>query len=170
MRIAVLSDIHDRVSNLKGLMEKLGPRRPQALLCCGDITGPETLLALAEFPGPVRACLGNCDRESAPELLALGRSRRGLKVFNRVGVMRLEGPGRLAFTHFPETAEELARRGRYRAVFYGHTHRRAWERVPGEPGRSCLLANPGDVQGRFGQPPSALLWDSEGDGLEVVSL
>src|SRR6478609_4859472 len=51
----------------------------------------------------------------------------------------------LAFCLFPALAAQAAATGNYKAVFYGHTHRRKVEAVETESG-ICLLVNPGDVE------------------------
>jgi putative phosphoesterase len=163
MKVAVISDIHDRVSNLEKMLGRLEQSRPDVLLCCGDVTRPETLLRMAGFPAPVHFCLGNCD---GPELLSSSRGTGNL-IPARTPVGRLKvGPGSIAFTHFPDLARREASSGKRMAVFYGHTHRLKSERIYSEDQKAgCLVANPGDIQGRFGNRPSALIWDSETDEL-----
>ena len=49
---------------------------------------------------------------------------------------------KIAFTHYPDIARELAVAGYYDCVFYGHSHI-AKKEVIGD----CLLVNPGTVSG-----------------------
>lgn len=167
MLIAALSDIHDRVGNLARVLEALAAHSPGILLCCGDITTPETLEVLAGFEAPVHFCLGNCDQAGAAALLKFARSRLSLKGSAKImGSLKIPG-GEVAFTHFPETARQAASSGKFKAVFYGHTHQARVEWVE-KDGNPCLLANPGDIQGRFGQAPGALLWDSGTQALRWI--
>ena len=124
MRIAVISDVHDQVSNLRLVLKALAPLSPKTLLCCGDITRPKTLEVMLDFPGEVRFCLGNCDAPLSRELLALTRIHPLLIGFPRLGTLALESGASAAFIHSPAEAAVLADSGRYRAVFYGHTHQR----------------------------------------------
>jgi predicted phosphodiesterase len=102
-------------------------------------------------------CLGNCDRSWAEGLLqeSLALNASG---FESVGMLSLPQGQSLAFCHFPSQARDLALSGAHQAVFYGHSHRPAAERLQ-RSGREVLLANPGDVQGRYGLV-SGLLYDS----------
>jgi putative phosphoesterase len=157
VRIAVLSDIHDQTQNLRALLTVLAPLAPEALLLCGDITRPETL-AQCRLPGArLHFCLGNCDRGRGDALLA---AAAGLQAEGSADLGRLALPegGGIAFCHFPAQARQAALSGRYRAVFYGHSHRPAVEHLE-VGGARVLLANPGDVEARYGRV-SALLVDS----------
>jgi len=129
------------------------------VLLCGDITRSDSLLA-ARLPGlPLAYCLGNCDKGEAPRLRQTAQ-QHGIGAWGDLGEWSLgEGLRPVAFTHFPALAAQAAATGQYQAVFYGHTHRRAHELLD-TSGGTCLLANPGDIEGRHGAP-GGLLWDSD---------
>jgi uncharacterized protein len=156
MLIAVISDIHNHVANLRKLLVLSASKGASNLICCGDITRPETLEEFLAFPGPARFCLGNCDLEFASDLLALARIHSPLHGFKDHGTLDLPKGPKIAFTHTPSQAARLAENGSFAAVFHGHTHQRLAKLLPS----GCLLANPGDVEGRS-HKPSALLWESE---------
>ena len=166
VRLAVISDIHDQVAHLKQVLARLSALGPEAVILCGDITRQEALLA-ARLPGlPLAFCLGNCDQGEAARLRSTAAAH-GLGAWGDLGEWSLgEGQRPVAFTHFPALARKAAATGRYRAVFYGHTHRPAHERLETKGG-PCLLANPGDIQGRYGAY-GGLLWDSATDELTWV--
>jgi putative phosphoesterase len=160
MLFAVASDIHDHLPGWRALWPRLAAARPDALILCGDLSRPGTLEAL--HPGIAWAfCLGNCDAAEAPRLRKAGL-RLGATVWGDEGLWALPEGGSLAFTHFPARAQRLAESGAHKAVFFGHSHRpsEAWV-------GSCLLANPGDVQGRYGRV-GGLLWDSVTGRLDWV--
>lgn len=157
MLVAVLSDIHDRASNLSRILSRLEAAKPDALICCGDLTKPDIIDQLAFSNLPLHICLGNCDHAHAPSLLRQARLRHASLA---QGSGTLETPdGRVGFVHAPEPAREMALSGQYTAVFFGHTHRARMESVELITGQKTLLANPGDVQGRY-EDPRALLWNS----------
>lgn len=166
MRLAVVSDIHDQLGHLRQVMARFHALEPQAVILCGDITRTEALLA-ARLPGlPLAFCLGNCDQGEAARLRSTA-ALHGIGAWGDLGEWSLgEGQRPVAFTHFPALARKAAASGAYRAVFYGHTHRRAHE-VIDTAGGPCLLANPGDVEGRYGAF-GGLLWDSDQDELHWV--
>jgi len=164
LRLAVLSDIHDRSQNLARVLERLGHSDLAALVCCGDIGSPGILDQLALFGVPLHACLGNCDQTQAAALLRLGHLRHA-RICQTSGSLDLKPSGQAAYVHYPEIAKELALSGLYRAVFYGHTHRAKVEHLELANGQQVLLANPGDIQGRH-DGPRALVWDSTRDTIQ----
>ena len=164
MKIAVLSDIHDHLEALSRVLESLRPLDPDALILCGDLTRAKVLEACAAPGWPLHFCLGNCDSPHEPELRRAARAA-GYAAHGRLGTLSLP-QGSLAFTHYPAEADAQARSGLYRAVFYGHTHRPGALHLD-SPSGSCLLANPGDVQGRYGRV-GGLVWDSENGEVEWV--
>jgi putative phosphoesterase len=167
MRVFVLSDIHDQTQHLRQLLRAAAPFHPEALVLCGDISRPATL-AQCSLPGArLSYCLGNCDRAWADALLqeSLTLNASG---FESVGLLSLPQGQSLAFCHFPAQARDLALGGAHQAVFYGHSHRPAAERLQGG-GRDVLLANPGDVQGRYGLV-SGLLYDGADQSFRWIKL
>jgi predicted phosphodiesterase len=114
---------------------------------------------------PWAFCLGNCDAGEA-ESLKTTAAALGARAWGEYGLWNLAEGGSVAFTHFPALARRLAIGGAHRAVFYGHTHRPAAETIEG-PAGPVLLANPGDVEGRYGRV-TGLLWDSRGGTLRWV--
>jgi putative phosphoesterase len=166
MRLAIISDIHDQLGHLRQVMARLSAMNPDVVICCGDITRTEALLA-ARLPGlPLTFCLGNCDAGEAGRLRSTAAAH-GIGAWGDLGEWSLgKGERPVAFTHFPALARKAAASGKYRAVFYGHTHRQAQEVIETDEG-PCLVANPGDIEGRYGTF-GALLWDSGTDELTWV--
>jgi uncharacterized protein len=158
MRLAVLSDIHDHLEHLRAVLQALRTLRPDALILCGDLTTPKILSQCRSAAPDVTFCLGNCDQHNAVALRS-GALELGIVPWDSVGIYPLDHCESVAFAHFPHTARAAALSGGHRAVFYGHTHKPAEERLELEQGGRVLLANPGDVQGRFGRV-GGLLWNS----------
>jgi putative phosphoesterase len=167
MRVFVLSDIHDQTQHLRQLLQAAAALKPQALVLCGDISRPSTL-AQCSLPGArLSYCLGNCDRGWAEGLRQEGLAMNA-SGFDQAGVLALPRGQSLAFCHFPAQARDLAQSGLHQAVFYGHSHRPAAERLA-LPAGEVLLANPGDVQGRYGLV-SGLLYDSADKSFRWINL
>lgn len=150
MIIAVLSDIHDNVWNLADALEKIAQVGASAVIFCGDFCAPFTLTQLGQgFSGPVHCVFGNNDGD--PRLLL----RNALAVQNVTlhgEYAELEvGGKRIAVNHYPEIARRLAESGGFDLVCYGHNHLAKIEQVG-----STVLANPGEVMGRFGAPTFGL--------------
>ena len=62
MKLAVLSDTHDSIRNLRQIMPHL--READAVLHCGDLVTPSFVQRLVErVSSPLHIVWGNCDRE-----------------------------------------------------------------------------------------------------------
>jgi putative phosphoesterase len=144
MLIAVLSDCHDNIWNLKKVLPKLD--QADVVLVCGDFCAPFTLKMLAEgFPRPIHAVFGNNDGDA---FLMLTVARQAGNVTFHKPIAQLElGGKRIAVVHYPELGEALALSGKYDAVFSGHNHQSQSITLG-----STLWGNPGEVMGRFGKP------------------
>jgi len=164
MKIAVLSDTHDNIWNLDQVLAELA-RQPDvgALIFCGDFCAPFTLQQIAEgFAGPVHVVFGNNDGDQ----LLLSRVAGRFEHVTLHGLYaELEyGGRRIAVIHYPDLARRLAQSGQFDLVCYGHDHTAKVERV-GE----TLLANPGEVMGRFGRPGYGL-YDTESGEFALLPL
>jgi putative phosphoesterase len=150
MVIAVLSDIHDNIWNLAEALRAIQETGAEALIFCGDFCAPFTLTQLGkEFPGPVHAVLGNNDGD--PRLLLQNAQAAGNATLYGQYVELALGGRRIAVNHYPEIAQRLAQGDQFDLVCYGHDHQARVERVG-----KTVLANPGEVMGRFGSPTYGL--------------
>ena len=62
MKIAIISDIHDNLVNLKKCLDWCGQNGAEAVICCGDVTNGETLAFLRDnFRGPIHLVRGNME-------------------------------------------------------------------------------------------------------------
>lgn len=126
MRIAVISDTHDRYprnlpARLKGAEE---------IWHLGDVCDPATLVEFEQVGVPLRVVMGNCDEHPWP--LSLTLERGGLRFF---------------LTHIPAAAERVA--PGVHAVLHGHTHVPRDERI-----RGVRWLNPGCItRPNRGAPP-----------------
>jgi putative phosphoesterase len=144
MKIAVLSDMHDRLDHLERVLDDLRPRGCERMFFLGDFCAPFSLDALAGgFSGPMDAVFGNNDGD----VFLLHRvAAKHPHVTFHAPLAELEVAGRkILLNHYPEIAQRLARSGDADAVFSGHDHQRYLHRF-GE----TLWANPGEIMGRFG--------------------
>lgn len=144
MKIAILSDIHDRLDHLEQVLSSVREAQADALFFLGDFCAPFSLAALAEgFSNPIHAIFGNNDGD----IFLLCRIAAGFEHVTLHGQFaELEMEGRkIALNHYPEIARRLAESGHYAAVFSGHDHQRYIHRIGG-----TLWANPGEIMGRFG--------------------
>jgi len=57
MIIAIMSDTHDHIWNVRKALEILRSQRADSMIQCGDLVAPCTLRELAAFDGPGSFCL-----------------------------------------------------------------------------------------------------------------
>lgn len=161
-RIALLSDIHDRVDHLAAVLDALARQDGPvggcgALLFLGDLCSPFVLAQLAEgFGGPVHVVFGNNDADTF-RMTRLARDHDHVTLHGEFAAPELAGR-RVAMTHFPAVAEALDPRA-FELIAYGHDHRFriAWR-------GGAHLVNPGPLMGwdpgaRSEVAASFALWD-----------
>ncbi len=164
MIVALLSDIHDNIWNLAVALEQVRAARAEVLLFCGDFCAPFTLTQLGQgFAGPVHCVLGNNDGD--PRLLLQNAQATGnVTIHGQFADLSLAGR-RIAINHYPEIAGPLAGSGEFDLVCYGHNHIARVETA----GPRTVLANPGEVMGRFGSP-SFGLYDAGRGTFDLVAI
>jgi len=189
MKIAIISDVHDNIPNLKRVLdycnEKISAsRRIEKIICCGDLASIETLEFLNDnFSGEIFFTFGNMDNDylkgyhfekldSSTCYRSLGMTciYKKTKIFKEEGEIEIDGK-KIAFVHFPRIAKGLCRSGRYDMVFYGHTHKPwvASAEATADQGLKCEMLNPGTVAGQF-YPATFAVWDTEDDKFELVRI
>jgi len=163
MKIAIISDIHDNIWRLEKALQGIAQAEASVLLCCGDLCAPFTLKQIAEsFAGPIHLVFGNNDGDKW--LLTTIAVKAGNVTLHDTFFESEIGGRKLAMVHFPAVGRALAAADKYDAVFYGHNHTQATERV-GE----TWLVNPGEVMGRFGRATYAI-FDTERDEITVYEV
>lgn len=157
MKIAIFSDSHDNLATLDHALGWANREKIETIIHCGDLTNAETQEEISKlFSGPIHLVLGNADD---PKLT----SEKNVKVWGETGEITLGGK-KIAFTHFPEKVLELAKKGTFDLVFYGHTHK-PWEEKIGH----CRLVNPGNLAGIIYKATFAV-YDTSTDKLELKIL
>ncbi len=143
-RIAVISDSHDRLENIRRFVETARREGVEAVIHAGDIISP---FALRELRGlRVYAVYGNNDGEKL--LLSRVAAEMGFVISEPPLFLSLGGR-EIAVVHGASTpadtarlAEALARSGMFHVVVYGHTHQLDVRKV-----RETLVVNPGTLSG-----------------------
>lgn len=165
MVFGVLSDIHDNLSNLARALEMMQERQVTELVFCGDFCAPFAAKKLAESGLPVHAVFGNNDGDR----FAILKVTAGFENFKLHGeyigdtdnLLVLDGV-RIGVTHYPFYSRPMAKTGWYDCVFYGHNHKADKQKYG-----NCLLLNPGEIAGVFGQPSFAV-YNTELKSSEIV--
>lgn len=135
MRIAVISDTHDRIPpTLPGRL-----RGAEEIWHLGDVCDPDTLVAIEALGAPLQVVMGNCDSHLGWPL-ALELEREGVRFY---------------LTHIPPSR---APKG-VQAVLHGHTHVPRDEVVAG-----VRWLNPGCITRPNRGAPPGFAWLTVKDG------
>ncbi len=151
MRIAILSDTHDHIANLRAAIKYCNAYQVGLVIHCGDLISPFMLEELARFGGAVHLVYGNNAGDQHLISQACGTRFPSLTHHGVLGALEAGGL-KIAFTHYPQMARGLAGQGLFDLVCCGHNHRYQVETV----GKTMLI-NPGELLGKDDQPGFAVL-------------
>jgi hypothetical protein len=164
MRIAIISDTHDNLTALKKALNWINQNDIGQIIHCGDIASFETLKELSKlYVGKIQFVFGNMDDDYSLSENLKNHSPANITAHRKIGTIDVDGK-KIAFTHFPRLAEDLAKSEKYDIVFYGHTHK-PWEEKIG----NTRLINPGNLTGQF-YKSSFATYDTATDQLELKIL
>jgi putative phosphoesterase len=140
MKIAILSDTHNNLTNLDNALTCIRLANVTTVFHCGDMTTPETARHLAGFQ--VHFVYGNGD-------FASGEISETLQALNPENSVDLVFTGNIAGTriaalhgHIPGQLEELVESRLYEFIFQGHSHRQRDVRM-----KDSRIINPGALGG-----------------------
>lgn len=188
MQIAIISDVHNNEVNLKKVLGYCAENEIKKIICCGDLASLETLDFLNDnFSGEIFFVFGNMDEdflkdeffkchpersEGSRDSSAMPQNDiiyKNIKIFKDFGKAEIDGK-MIAFVHFPEVAKKLCETGKYKFVFYGHTHKpfvSSVETTADQGKKKCEMLNPGNVAGDI-FPPTFAIWNTCNDKFELM--
>lgn len=151
MLIAIFADIHDNTRNMNLALAKAQAEGCSHLLFLGDMAEPSTFRLLRQaWPHGMDLVPGNNDYPRA-EFSALAAESPNTHYHADSAQIYLDGR-HIYMTHEPFNGVlHAAECGEFDAVFFGHTHR-GGQRRHGD----TIVSNPGDIQGRYGDPSFAI--------------
>lgn len=170
MKIAIISDIHDNVWNLRLALERSELQEADALLCCGDLCAPFIIKLLGQGYGKaIHLVLGNNDGDLA-SIIRVAENFPHLHIHGEYFQGEFGGKT-FAMNHYPEKAGLLAESGAYDVVCYGHNHSLERDKKIGK----TLMLNPGAIMGYHGGKleeidPTFLVLDTDKMEADVVRL
>lgn len=156
MRIAIISDTHDQIANLRAAVAYCNAYQVGMIIHCGDLVSPFMLSELADFGGAVHLVYGNNPGDKHLISQFCGTKFPSLTHHGDFGAVEAGGR-KFAFTHYPQLARGLAAQGGFDVVCCGHNHRYQVEQVG-----ATLLINPGELLGKDDQPGFAILDTTSG--------
>ncbi len=161
MHLAIISDLHDNLINLKQCLDWCKESKIQKIICCGDVGNQETILYLsANFSGEIFLVEGNAETYQLEDLKPL----TNIKFFGLLGKIETENLN-IGFCHKEKDIPGLLiDNSQLDFIFYGHSHK-PWLEKMGK----TMMANPGNLAGIFFAPTFAVL-NTENKHLELKLL
>jgi hypothetical protein len=158
MKIAVMSDSHDHVWNLRKALDITQSENCSMIIHCGDFVAPFVFKEFLQAGIPVHCVFGNNDGDRYLLTRLAMESKGKITLSPIIGTVDAENLN-IAFTHEWPVAEGLAATGRYDLVCFGHSHQHTQQQI----GRT-LVVNPGEIMGKDGEPGFCIV---NTDGLMV---
>lgn len=163
MLLGIISDIHDNTVGLQAALQRLAAEGCECLLCLGDLACTDTLQLLRRgWQGELHLIAGNNDYPRE-RFRAAAQAMPRTHYHGDTAELSLGGR-RIFMAHEPERTVNAANYGGFDAIFFGHTHR-AGQMTSGE----TLIANPGEIQGRYGSC-SVAVYDTDSHTLRHIRL
>ena len=159
--IGIMSDSHDNLDAVQKAVRFFNDTQCDLVIHAGDFVAPFAARELAHLSCSVRAVFGNCDGEKKGLQKAIepfGEIQGAPHVFSH-------SDRTLLITHMHDSVERLAASGKYRVIFFGHTHKPEIRNV-----NETLLINPGETGGWVSGKSTVALLDPGSWEAEIVSL
>ena len=163
MLVAVMSDSHDNIWNMRKAVEIVKRRQVGLLIHCGDFIAPFMLKELDEAGIPVHGVFGNNDGDQFTLTRMAAGMLNNITLHGLSGQVEVEGFN-IGFTHYAEMGSGLVSTGSCGLVCFGHSHEHEVKRAG-----SVTLLNPGEIMGKEGSPGFCFV-DTETVRIERVDI
>ena len=162
MKIGVLSDTHDNLSNMIAALEVFREQKISTIVHCGDLTGLEMVSHFVGFR--VIYALGNMDTASRAMVKRINK----MSDDNFAGTIfegKVDGVWIAAtHSHIKGVLHNLITKKKYAWIFHGHTHEKCDDLIG-----STRVINPGALGGMGREPRSFCTVDLVTQEVEFLS-
>jgi len=156
-KIAIISDSHDNLTNLKKSVTYLNNIKIDFLFHCGDIVSPFSLRILNELNCDYRAVFGNNDGE----WLMLNEISNG-RIFKPSYFFEIYGKKFIMF-HEGDIVKYIDKSIDY--VLFGHSHK-----VLIDKKETQLIINPGSLAGYLTDKATFVILDTESNNIDIIDI
>lgn len=161
MKIAILSDSHDRWDNLEKAVKTANDMGCKLLLFVGDLVAPPGIAVLEKFNGDIKFIWGNNEGERMGMTRKLDASKK-IELCGDIFEGVVDGI-RIFMNHYPRFVELAAKSGEFDLCICGHTHEYREENVG-----NTLLLNPGEIQGYVTKQSGFAVYDTKTKKVERI--
>ncbi len=151
MKIAIMSDSHDNLWNLRTAVKKVKELGIKEIIHLGDLISPFMLEEVEGYSGTFHLIYGNNNGDHILLQKKIASLAGKVQFHGWLGEIERDSI-KIGFIHDPFIARKIARSGDYDVVLFGHTHLWLKEQVG-----DCLLLNPGEILGKKEAPGFAVL-------------
>jgi len=147
MLLAITSDSHDNLVNIKRFIDFCNVKKVDLIIHCGDVTEKETeRFFIDNLKAPIRFAHGNADIANQEKLK---RTNRFQKIkHSPIPFLEFDIDGiKISACHTREKAKRLALSNKYNIVFYGHNHKPWEEKMYPSHATACIHAPLSGVHG-----------------------
>jgi uncharacterized protein len=149
MKIAICSDSHDNLTNIKKFLSWCNRHKVKTILHCGDWCAPSALEYYRKyFKGEIVGVYGNVHADD--ETMKKFARKNKIKIKEDELSLKIEGI-KILLTHYPEKAKAIAETDKHDLIFYGHNHVPWMKKVD-----NSYIANPGTLAGMFNKASFAV--------------
>jgi len=162
MHVAILSDIHDHIPNLRAALKHC--QDAEVLICCGDLCSPFIAKELGQgFARDIHVVFGNNDGDRF-RIAANAAKYPHLKFHGEFAELHLGGR-RFAVNHFDNLGRAMAEGQAFDVVCFGHNHQ--FEIMQME---RTLIINPGEIYGGLSGHATLVRYDTQSGQAERIDL
>jgi putative phosphoesterase len=159
MKIAIMSDTHDNLNNLKKAVEIINSEGIAHVFHAGDFTSPFTIRVLKNLQCPLTGIFGNNDGDKL-----LLREKFNGSIYHQPYTTIINGK-RIAMMHEPVFIEALRDSGHFDIIIFGHTHEPLIRQE-----RGVFIINPGELAGWLYGRPSFAIFNLEQMKAEIINI
>ena len=163
MLVAIMSDSHDNIWNLRKALDIVKDRQAGLIVHCGDFIAPFMLKELDDTGIPVHGVFGNNDGDQYTLTKMSLTMLNHIQLYGLVGQVNVGG-FTIGFTHYAQMGDGLVSAGDCHLICFGHSHQHEVRQI----GNTTLL-NPGEVMGKDGFPGFCFL-ESDSGKIERIEL
>jgi len=152
MKIAILSDIHDQLDNLRRALKQSADC--DVMICCGDLNSPFVARELGDgFPGPIHVVFGNNDGDRF-RIAAVGSKFEQITFHGEYAELAFDRRT-FAVQHFDNIGRALAKGDAFDVVCFGHNHQFELSRTG-----DTQVINPGEIFGQLSGSATFVKYDT----------
>ena len=159
MKIGIISDTHDNLSNVEKALEILKQHNTEKIIFAGDLVSPFVINIFKKFNQKVIGVFGNNEGEKV--FIKQKFSEIG-EIFDGATTFQLDNK-KFFLTHYDHIAIPLFGHSDFDYIIYGHTHK-----IDIQKNQNQMLINPGECCGLLTGKASIVILDTVQNEAELI--